>query len=141
MILNYVFKFSACADLSAKEGSSQQIDTLSLIDDGVNVLMNVNDCPFELAQSTFKEIKDQYDRINVLLTGYGGAGPYPQCFENFNAEEKINAALSKKKQFLNQAVNYIDEIKPDYYMPFAGTYTLAGKLSNLQSLRGVFWYR
>jgi len=99
--------------------------------------MNVNDCPFELAQSTFKEIKKQYDRINVLLTGYGGAGPYPQCFENLNAEEKINAALSKEKQFLNQAVNYIDEIKPDYYMPFAGTYTLAGKLSNLQSLRGV----
>ncbi|MDB9998301.1 MBL fold metallo-hydrolase [Alphaproteobacteria bacterium] len=131
------FKFSGCADLFAKEGHSQQIDTLSIIDDGENVLMNVNDCPFELAQSTFKEIKKQYDRINVLLTGYGGAGPYPQCFENLNAEEKINAALSKEKQFLNQAVNYIDEIKPDYYMPFAGTYTLAGKLSNLQSLRGV----
>ena len=131
------FKFSGCADLFAKEGHSQQIDTLTIIDDGENVLMNVNDCPFELAQSTFKEIKKQYDRINVLLTGYGGAGPYPQCFENLNAEEKINAALSKEKQFLNQAVNYIDEIKPDYYMPFAGTYTLAGKLSNLQSLRGV----
>jgi len=130
-------KFSGCADLSAKEGHSQQIDTLSLIDDGKNVLMNVNDCPIELAQSTFKNIKKQYDKINVLLTGYGGAGPYPQCFENLNLDEKVIAAQAKEKQFLNQATKYIDEIKPDYYLPFAGTYTLTGKLSNLQNLRGV----
>ena len=131
------FKFAGCADLTAKQGQSQQIDTLSIIDDGKNVLMNVNDCPFELAQSTFKDIKKQYEKINVLLTGYGGAGPYPQCFENLNAKEKIIAAHTKEKQFLNQAIKYIDEIEPDYYLPFAGTYTLTGKLSNLQSLRGV----
>ena len=131
------FKFAGCADFTANDKNSQQIDTLSVIDDGKNVLMNVNDCPVELAQSTFEDIKKQYDKINVLLTGYGGAGPYPQCFENLNSEEKIIAAKSKEKQFLNQAIKYIDEIKPDYYLPFAGTYTLTGKLSNLQNLRGV----
>ena len=99
--------------------------------------MNINDCPYELAKSTFKDIKKQYDKINVLLTNYGGAGPYPQCFENLNSKEKIIAAQSKEKQFLNQAINYIDEFKPNYYLPFAGTYTLTGKLSNLQTLRGV----
>jgi len=131
------FKFSGCADFSAKEGHSQQIDTLSVFDDGKNVLMNINDSPFELAQSTFKDIKKQYEKINVLLTGYGGAGPYPQCFENLNLGEKLIAAESKEKQFLNQAIKYIDEFKPDYYLPFAGTYTLTGRLSNLQNLRGV----
>jgi len=131
------FKFAGCADLSAKDNHSQQIDTLSLIDDGKNVLMNVNDCPIELAQSTFKDIKKQYEKINVLLTGYGGAGPYPQCFENLNLDEKLIAAQVKEKQFLNQAIKYIDEIKPDYYLPFAGTYTLTGKLSHLQNIRGV----
>ena len=131
-------KFAGCADLTAKNGNSQQIDTLSLIDDGKkNVLMNVNDCPIELSQSTFKEIQKQYDKIKVLLVGYGGAGPYPQCFENLNLDEKIIAAQAKEKQFLNQAIKYIDEIKPDYYLPFAGTYTLTGKLSSLQNLRGV----
>jgi len=130
------YKFSGCADLSAKDGS-QQIDTLSLIDDGKNVLMNINDCPFELAKSTFKDIKKQYDKINLLLTGYGGAGPYPQCFENLNLSEKKIAAKKKEKQFLNQATQYIDEFEPDFYMPFAGTYTLTGKLSILQNLRGV----
>ena len=47
------YKFFGCADLNAKDGHSQQIDTLSVIDDGKNVLLNVNDCPIELAQSTF----------------------------------------------------------------------------------------
>lgn len=131
------FKFAGCVDLSAKDAHSQQIDTLSLIDDGKNVLMNVNDCPIELAQSTFNDIKRQYEKINVLLTGYGGAGPYPQCFENLNFDEKLLAGKAKERQFLNQATKYIDEIKPDYYLPFAGTYTLTGKLSNLQNLRGV----
>ena len=131
------FKFSGCADLTAKDGNSQQIDTLSVIDDGKNVLMNVNDCPFELAKSTFKDIRKQYEKINVLLTGYGGAGPYPQCFENLSLDEKKIASKVKENQFLVQATNFINEIKPDYYMPFAGTYTLTGKLSNLQSLRGV----
>lgn len=130
------YKFTGCADFTSKE-NSQQIDTLSLIDDGKNVIMNVNDCPIELAQSTFYEIKKQYDKINVLLTGYGGAGPYPQCFENLSLEEKRVAAQLKEKQFLNQAIKYINNIKPDYYLPFAGTYTLTGKLSKLQDLRGV----
>ncbi len=74
------FKFTGCSDLTANKEHSQQIDTLSIIDDGKNVLMNVNDCPIELAQSTFKNIKKQYDKINILLTGYGGAGPYPLMF-------------------------------------------------------------
>ena len=130
------YKFSGCADLTAKDGS-QQIDTLSVIDDGKNVIMNVNDCPFELAQSTFKDIKKQYDKINVLLTGYGGAGPYPQCFENLNLDEKKVAGQAKEKQFLTQAIKYIEEVQPDYYLPFAGNYTLTGRLSELQDLRGV----
>jgi UDP-MurNAc hydroxylase len=131
------FKFAGCADFSAKNGNSQQIDSVSIIDDGKNVLMNVNDCPYELAKSIFGDIKKQYDKINILLTGYGGAGPYPQCFDNFNLIEKKTAAKKKEYQFLTQAINYIDEINPDYYLPFAGTYTLTGKLSNLQNLRGV----
>ena len=130
------YKFSGCADLTAKE-NSQQIDTLSLIDDGKNVIMNVNDCPFELAQSVFKDIKKQYEKINVLLTGYGGAGPYPQWFENLNLIEKKNAANLKEKYFLDQAIKFINETKAEYYLPFAGTYTLTGKLSKLQNLRGV----
>ena len=60
--------------------------------------MNVNDCPIELAKSTFKDIKNQYEKINILLTGYGGAGPYPQCFEDLNINQK-NCSTTKRKNF------------------------------------------
>ena len=129
-------KFTGCADLTAN-GQSQQIDTLSVIDDGKNSIMNINDCPYELATSTFKSLKKKYDKIDILLTGYGGAGPYPQCFDNLNMDEKQVAAKKKERQFLDQALNFIDDLKPNYYLPFAGTYTLSGKLSKLQDLRGV----
>jgi len=132
------YKFTGCADLTANdEEGSQQLDTLSVIDDNKNVLMNINDCPFELAKSTFSYIKKQYENIDVLLTAYGGAGPYPQCFENLNLDEKKIAAKNKERQFLNKAINYMEELKPSYYLPFAGTYTLTGSLSKLQNLRGV----
>ncbi len=130
------FKFTGCADFTAN-GQSQQIDTLSVIDDGKNSIMNINDCPYELATSTFKSLKKKYDKIDILLTGYGGAGPYPQCFDNLNMDEKQVAAKKKERQFLDQALNFIDDLKPNYYLPFAGTYTLSGKLSKLQDLRGV----
>ena len=55
------YQFSGCADLVIKGPHSQQIDTLSIIDNGRNVLVNVNDCPIELAKSTFKNIKKQYE--------------------------------------------------------------------------------
>ncbi len=129
------YKFSGCADLTAKEGS-QQIDTLSVFEYKNKVVVNVNDCPFDLAKSTFNEIKKNYKKIDVLLTGYCGAGPYPQCFENLNSEEKKQEGFKKEKFFLDQAIKFVDELKPSYILPFAGTYTLAGKLSNLNHLRG-----
>ena len=129
------YKFSGCADLTAKEGS-QQIDTLSVFEYKNKVIVNVNDCPFDLAKSTFNEIKKNYKKIDVLLTGYCGAGPYPQCFENLNTEEKKQEGFKKEKFFLDQAIKFVDELKPSYILPFAGTYTLAGKLSNLNHLRG-----
>ena len=42
-----------------------------------------------------------------------------------------------KKTFLKQALEYLKIVKPYYYLPFAGTYTLTGKLSELLDLRGV----
>ena len=82
------YKFIGCADLNVKEGS-QQIDTLSILDNNKNTLMNVNDCPFDLAKSTFSKIKEEYSNIDMLLVGYQNASPYPQCFENLDTKHKI----------------------------------------------------
>ena len=42
---------------------------------------------------------ENYKHIDLLLTGYGGAGAYPQCFDNLSNNEKINEANNKKNFF------------------------------------------
>lgn len=128
-------KFFGCGIVEAKYGSTQ-IDTMSVFDDGKYVVVNTNDCPFELSKDTLNLIKKEYPKIDMLLVGYGGAGPYPQCF-NFDENKKLTEANKKKLQFLNQGVSYIRELKPNFVLPFAGTYVLGGKLSKLQNYRGV----
>lgn len=130
------YKFMGCADMSAKE-ESQQIDTLAVISSKKNVLLNVNDCPFDLAKSTFDDIHKQYEKIDVLLTGYQNASPYPQCFDNLNTEEKINIGKEISISCLNKALSFIKNFKPKYFLPFAGTYALTGSLAHLNDLRSV----
>ena len=83
--------------------------------------MNVNDCPYELAKNTFMDIKKNFDHISVLLHGYGGAGPFPQCFDNLNIDQKIKAAAKKptciwvKKASVN-AVYIILFVPPTCFM-------------------------
>jgi UDP-MurNAc hydroxylase len=130
------YKFSGCADLEASEGS-QQIDTIAVFEDSNNVIVNTNDCPYELAEDTLKRIKRKYDKIDLLLTGYQNASPYPQCFENLDTKEKINEGKKVAQSCLNRGLSSINLLKPEYFLPFAGTYILTGNLSKIDYLRGV----
>ena len=130
------YKFLGCSNIFADKGS-QQIDSMAIIKDKNFTILNTNDCPYELSKEFLKIIKKRFGRIDVLLTGYGGAGPYPQCIDNFSKEEKLQEAKKKKLSFLNDAVKFMKISKPNFYLPFAGTYTLNGKLAALQELRGV----
>jgi UDP-MurNAc hydroxylase len=129
-------KFMGCAPVEIEFGSSQ-IDTLALFQYKDESILNTNDCPFELAESTIK--KNNLDQIcvDVLCVGYGGAGPFPQCFEFKDTSEKMMTAKVKETQFLNKAIQYIELVKPRAYVPFAGTYILGSRLANLNEFRGV----
>ena len=100
-------------------------------------ILNINDCPFELADSSLKKISQIYDNIDLMLLGYGGAGPYPQCVENFEDSKKEKESEKKRIKFLDMSKKFIKEINPKFYLPFAGTYYLSGKLSKLQKFKGV----
>lgn len=128
-------KFMGCGIIETKFKSTQ-IDSLAVISDGKNNVLNLNDCPYALAKEAVGVVMKKYKTIDFLLVGYGGAGPYPQCFE-LPDDERQKAEESKKLQFLSQGEKYITLVNPRYYMPFAGTYSLAGKLSVLQNKRGV----
>jgi UDP-MurNAc hydroxylase len=128
-------KFFGCGIAEAKYGSTQ-IDSISVIDDGVSVVVNTNDCPYELSRESVSLIKKEYKAIDMLLVGYGGAGPYPQCFR-LDEDDKLTAADNKKKRFLDFGLRYIQDLNPSFVLPFAGTYVLGGKLARLQEYRGV----
>ena len=128
-------KFMGCSNVEVKYKTTQ-IDSMCLIYNDEFSILNLNDCPYDLAINTLDLVLSDHKKINLLLVGYAGAGPYPQCFE-MSSEEKEKAAEAKKLKFLNFGVKFIEKVKPEYYMPFAGTYLLGGKLSALNKYRGV----
>ncbi len=123
-------------EIDKKNLGSNQIDTLAIISNNKKTILNINDCPYEMSKQILDQIKIKY-KIDLMIGGYSGAGPYPQCFKNLTKVEKAKKALIKKKQFLIQAKHFIEHIKPKYFMPFAGTYFLSGNLSRLNKYRGV----
>lgn len=129
-------KFMGCGSLENKFGSTQ-IDTMALFEFDNCSLLNTNDCPYELALKTIKDHKLDKINIDLLLVGYAGAGPYPQCFEFNTTEDKKIAAEKKEKSFLDKAVKFIELVKPLDFAPFAGTYVLGSRLGTLNKYRGV----
>lgn len=116
---------------------TMQIDSLAVFHGGNKTLINNNDCPYELSKTVCNYIVQRYQTIDFLCTGYSGAGPYPQCFDNLTESDKISRAQAKKMQFLHYAIDYIAHLKPAFFLPFAGQYTLGGRLSELNAFRGV----
>jgi UDP-MurNAc hydroxylase len=129
-------KFMGCTPAELKFGATN-IDTLALFKGRHGSILNTNDCPFAMASETIRRNDLHHLGIDVLLVGYAGAGPFPQCFRFDDSEALEKAANRKKRQFLDNAVRYVDLIAPMAYVPFAGTYTLGSRLSGLNRYRGV----
>ena len=132
----FCLKFMGCGVIE-KHLRRTAIESLALFEIGDNLILNTNDCPYQLASHTIKANKLDKVSIDLLLVGYAGAGPYPQCFIFDSEEEKVVAAKAKEQQFLHQASEYIRLLRPTHFAPFAGTYTLGSCLSSLTKFRGV----
>ena len=81
-------------------------------------ILNTNGYPYELASETILE-NELHNKENILLVGYAGAGPYPQCFEFDNEKEKLEACKLKKNSFSTKLWKYIKLTKPIAFAPFA----------------------
>jgi UDP-MurNAc hydroxylase len=125
-----------CVPTTNRTGSTQ-IDSLCVVEHGEDVLVNTNDCPFSISQHILPKIRDRFGPVKMLLTGFSGAGPYPQCFDNLDMPGKMKAAGAKRLQFLRQGLFYIAALDPEYVLPFAGQYVLSGVNASLNDLRGV----
>lgn len=111
-----------------------QIDSLAVFAGGGKTIWNTNDCPYRLASTALCELHGRYGRPDLLCVGYGGAGPYPQCFPGVNGTAE---ASRKMGNGLEQMAAYLSALTPKRYLPFAGQYWLAGKLGQLNKWRGV----
>jgi len=130
------FKFFGCGKMEGKMGSTG-IDTLAVIENGEKTILNVNDCPYTLAEATLDTVAEKHPNIDLLLVGYAGAGSYPQCWD-YSSKDKLQVyGVQKKDHFLTMGLQYIDKVRPSYYMPFAGTYTLRGKYAFLEKYKVV----
>tara|TARA_B100001123_G_C15329180_1_gene1030651 strand:- start:542 stop:1885 length:1344 start_codon:yes stop_codon:yes gene_type:complete len=118
-------KYFGCGQAEKSFGSTT-IDSMSVISDGKQVIVNTNDTPYPLGNESANKIKKKYDNIDLLLLGYSSANSYPQCFQL--SKNEINSGKSKViKKFLDYAESYISLFKPKFYFPFAGRYVLGGK--------------
>ncbi len=110
---------------------ASQIDTLCIIDNNDKVVLNINDCPYNIAKYALNKVLKRWPNIDLLLHGYAGASAYPHCFENYTENEITNVYGPKQNQYyLEMGLHFINHIKPKNHLPFAGTLVLGGKLAN-----------
>jgi len=129
-------KYFGCSIVENKFGSTS-IDSMAVFDNGTEVLVNTNDCPYPLANKTASIVKSQYSKIDMLLVGYTSASAFPQCFE-LSQNQKILEKKRLQKMYVEYAQKYVQLLDPKYFMPFAGRYTLAGKLAKLNVDKGAY---
>lgn len=110
-----------------KSGKTYQIDSMSVIDNGEYTLLNTNDCPYPLAHESVNLIQEKYKKIDFMLVGYSAASLYPFVMKDYSDKEMNVAKKNTKIKCLNFAFNFIKDLKPKHYMPFAGSYVLGGK--------------
>ena len=111
------------------------MDTMAIFDNGEQKIVNTNDCPPELSSNTLLAVKELYGSIDLLLVGYLGASSYPQAYNLPN--DILEVEKTKKTQLrLNGGKIFVNILKPKFFIPFAGQYTLTGKFSYLNSYRG-----
>ncbi len=113
------------------ELGSTQVDSLAAIDDGEHTVVNLNDCPYPMVETSMRQVKDRYGDIDLLCHQYSAAQFYPQCMLDYTHEEKLEARDEVILEKHELATQFVDLLEPDYYLPFAGEYVLAGELADL----------
>ena len=82
---------------------------MSVIDDSDNVVVNTNDCPYDLSYQASSEIMKNFDKIDLLLVGYTSASAFPQCFTmNDDKKKKViqEMKILKRAQLIPEISMY-----------------------------------
>jgi UDP-MurNAc hydroxylase len=110
------------------------IDSLALFQADGQRILNAND---SLAVASVSRVFSHIKNVDLLLGHYGGAGPYPQCFEGIPEEEMVASASNMARSFLQRLAQATQSLNAKYVLPYAGQYLLGGNLSKLNKYRSV----
>lgn len=119
---NNIFDVDSCLIVKYFDGSR------------AHCVVNLNDCRFD--DEFFSEIKKESESVDILLTPYTGAGPYPQTYYPPGPEAR-DKADQKAALFLGKYQKIVNYFNAKLNIPFAGKYLLGGNLSALNEFRGV----
>ena len=127
--------FSSLESSNENEGKQTAIDTYCLISDGENTFLNTNDNFIENIQDQLANIKNEYDNINFLAHVYTSASCYPQTTISLSEQELLQEKERVLTWCYDRAAAAIKTLNPEYYMPFAGSYLLTGKLAKFNKYK------
>lgn len=121
-------------------GSVSDVDSALILhymdgEDRLHCVVNANDIIFDEQMKT--AVKSASGEIDILCCGYTGAGPYPQTYFEPDDPDLLLEAEKKKQKFFDRYRDLVNFMGAKNNLPFAGKYILGGKLSALNSFRGV----
>lgn len=130
------FRVFSCEETCpSQEGKQTAIDTYCVVNDEEYTFVNTNDNFIENIEDQIKQIKKEYKKIDFLANVYTSASCYPQTTVSLTQKELKNEIKKVSKWCYDKSATMIRTLRPRYYMPFAGSYILAGKLSSLNENR------
>lgn len=113
---------------------TDDVDSALVVKWGHHSVVNMNDNLFNPAQVA--AIKAFCPEPTIAALTYTGAGPYPQTYYDIGPE-LLAEAERKKQQFFVRYRQMRDALDAKVNLPFAGKYTLGGRLHYLNAYRGV----
>ena len=101
------------------------LDSAMVIKNGDKIAFNANDNTPTV--KSCKMLKQKFGHIDLAMINYNAAGPYPACFTNLSNLEVLEEREKILKRNYNHLINLIEELKPSFILPFAGSYVIGGK--------------
>jgi CMP-N-acetylneuraminate monooxygenase len=97
---------------------SPDLDTAMLIEYRGHRVLNTVDCS--------QPNSNHLPHADLLLTDYSsGASGFPACFAAMLGEETAAIADRKRHAFVDKTLRIVDEVRPEVYIPFAGSFVEA----------------
>ena len=101
------------------------IDSALVLKENNITTINFNDnMPDEKA---CKKLKKKFKKIDLAMSNFNAAGPYPSCFDNLTIDEKKIESKRILKRNFDHLCKVIHVLKPKTFLPFAGSYIIGGK--------------